>query len=59
MTNLKQLIEDAEMKAAESELLGNLSTDEEVRIYNRSLAAELKRYVEQLRGQLATGGEGG
>ncbi|AMA58576.1 MULTISPECIES: hypothetical protein [unclassified Bradyrhizobium] len=59
MTNLKQRIEDVEVKAAESELLGNLSADEEVRIYNRRLTVELKQYAKKLRRQLETGGKGG
>ncbi|QOG23423.1 hypothetical protein [Bradyrhizobium sp. SEMIA] len=59
MTNLRQQIEDAESKAAESELLGNLSADEEVRIYNRRLAVELKQHADRLRRQLSAAGKGG
>ena len=59
MANLRQRIEDVEVKAAESELLGNLSADEEVRIYNRRLAIELRQYAQKLRWQLDTGGKGG
>lgn len=44
---------------AESELLGNLSADEEVRIYNRRLALELKQYADRLRRQLNAAGKGG
>lgn len=53
MTNLKQRIEEIEQKAAESELLSTLSTDEEARIYNRRLAVELWEYAHKLRSQLA------
>ena len=48
MTNLKQRIEEIEQKAAESELLSTLSTDEEAR-----LAVELWEYAHKLRSQLA------
>ena len=59
MTDPRQQIEDVESKAAESELLGTLSADEEVRIYNRRLAVELKQYADRLRRQLDTAGKGG
>lgn len=53
MTNLKQRIEEIELKAAESDLMSTLSTDEEVRIYNRRLTVELRQYAQKLRQQLA------
>jgi hypothetical protein len=53
VTNLKQRIEDIELKAAESDLLSTLSTDDEVRIYNRRLTVELRQYAQKLRQQLA------
>src|ERR1700761_3411630 len=55
-TDLTKRIRDIERKAAESELLGNFSADEEVRTYNRRLAVELKEYARTLRArQLALG----
>jgi len=58
MLNLRQRIEDVEVKATESELLGNLSADEEVRIYNRRRAVELRQYAPNLRKKMDTGGNG-
>ena len=55
VTDLEKRIEDIETKAAESELLGNLSMDEEARIYNRRLAVKLKEYARRLRRQIAEG----
>ena len=52
MTDFEKRVEEIEAKAAESELLGNLSRDEEARIYNRRLAVELKEYARKLRGQM-------
>jgi hypothetical protein len=51
VTDPEKRVEEIEAKAAESGLLGNLSMDEEVRIYNRRLAVELKEYARRLRSQ--------
>ena len=58
VTDLEKRVEDIEAKAAESELLGNLSMDAEARVYNRRLAIELKEYAQRLRRQIETGGKG-
>ena len=52
MTDLAKRIEDIELKASESERIGNLSTDPEVRVYNERLAVELREYAQKLRGRL-------
>jgi hypothetical protein len=52
VTNLEKRVEEIEIKAAESELIGNLSMDEEIRTYNRRLAVELKEYAQKLRRQI-------
>lgn len=49
MTDHRKRIEDIEAKAAESELIGSLAADEEVRVYNRRLAVELREYAARLR----------
>jgi hypothetical protein len=56
--SLEKRVEEIEAKAAESERLGNLSRDEEARIYNRRLAVELKEYARKLRLELERGGKG-
>lgn len=53
MTDISKRIEDTEKKAAESDLLARLSADEEARLYNRSVSAELWAYARKLRSQLA------
>jgi hypothetical protein len=58
VTDLGKRIEEIEAKAAESEQLGNLSADAEVRIYNRRLAFELKEYAGKLRRQMEADGTG-
>ncbi|WFU82597.1 hypothetical protein QA645_07630 [Bradyrhizobium sp. CIAT3101] len=57
MTDLEERVEEIEARAAESELLGNLSMEEEARIYNRRLAVELKEYALKLRGQMESVGK--
>ena len=52
MTDLAKRIEEIELKASESERIGNLSTDPEVRVYNERLAVELREYAQKLRGRL-------
>lgn len=57
LTDLEKRVEEIEARAAESKLLGNLSMDEEARIYNRRLAVELKEYALKLRGQMESVGK--
>ena len=49
MTELEKRIDEIEKKAAESELIGTLATDPEVRNYNTRLAIELRDYAGKLR----------
>lgn len=53
MKNTSGRIEELEIKAAESELIADLTTDEEVRTYNSRLAEELREVVMRLRRQQA------
>ncbi len=53
MKNFSGRIEELEMQAAESALIADLTTDEEVRTYNSRLAAELREVVTRLRSQAA------
>lgn len=52
MDELKKRIEETEAKAVESELLGTLAMDSEVRIYNKRLAVELREFAETMRAGL-------
>lgn len=49
-----QKIAEIEAKAAESELIGNLSTDPDVRAYNRRLAVELREFAAKLKARLVS-----
>ena len=42
---------ELEAKAADSDMIACLTTDEEVRIYNRGLARKLRDHVARLRNQ--------
>jgi hypothetical protein len=52
MTDLQKQIDDLEKRAAESALIANLATDPEARLYNTSLARELRDVVARLRKRL-------
>ena len=55
MNDLKTRIEETEAKASESELLGTLAMDPDVRTYNKRLAVELREFAAKMRaGLLAT-----
>lgn len=49
MTDTQKRIDEIEARAAESELIGSLATDDEVRVYNRRLAVELRELAARLR----------
>jgi hypothetical protein len=50
--DLRKQIDDLEKRAAESALIANLATDPEARLYNTSLARELRDVVAGLRKRL-------
>jgi hypothetical protein len=52
MNELKKRIEDTEAKVVESELLGALAMDSEVRTYNERLAVELREFAQKMRAGL-------
>jgi hypothetical protein len=49
--DLSARIFELEAKAADSDMIASLSTDEETRIYNRGLARKLRDHVARLRKQ--------
>jgi len=49
MNDLTGRIEELEVKAAESALIADLTTDWEVRIYNARLAKDLRKAADNLR----------
>ena len=49
MNDLRGRIEELEVKAAESALIADLTTDWEVRVYNSRLAKDLRIAAENLR----------
>lgn len=49
MTELEKRIDEIEKKAAESDLIGTLATNPEVRTYNKRLTAELRDFARKLR----------
>lgn len=51
MNDVAGRIEELEVKAAESALIANLTTDWEVRTYNSRLAWELRQAADRLRRQ--------
>jgi hypothetical protein len=51
MVELHKQIDDLEKRAAESALIANLATDPEARLYNTSLARELRDVAAKLRRQ--------
>ena len=53
MNDIAGRIEELEVKAAESALIAELSTDWEVRVYNSRLARDLRTAAEDLRRQAA------
>jgi hypothetical protein len=53
MIDLKERIDDLEKRAAESARVASRSTDPEVRLYNASLARELRDIAVNLRSQYA------
>jgi hypothetical protein len=53
MIDLKERIDDLEKRAAESARVASLSTDPEARLYNASLARELRDIAVKLRSQYA------
>jgi protein subunit release factor A len=52
MSDLQKRIDHLEETAAQSEMLSERSTDEEVRSYNRRLAVKLREYAQRLRQQM-------
>jgi hypothetical protein len=52
MSDLQKRIDHLEEQAAQSELLSEAATAEELRIYNRRLANELREIARQLRTQM-------
>jgi len=51
MTDLQQRIDQLEARSLESQLIADLATDPEARLYNTSLARELRDQAERLRKQ--------
>ena len=51
MIDIKERIDDLEKRAAESAWVASLSTDPEARLYNASLARELRDIAVKLRSQ--------
>lgn len=49
MSDTQRRIEEIEARAAESDLIGSLAMDDEVRVYNRRLAVELREFAAKLR----------
>jgi len=56
MNERQRRIDEIEAKATESELIGRLATDPEIRIYNLRLGEELRAYAQQLKMLLASRG---
>jgi hypothetical protein len=50
-SDLSARIFELEAKAADSDMIASLTTDEEARIYNRGLARKLRDHVARLRKQ--------
>jgi hypothetical protein len=59
MNNLAGHIEELEIKAAESALIADLSTDREARTTNSRLAEELREGAARLRRQQAAANDNG
>jgi hypothetical protein len=53
MTDLQERIDELEKRARETARIASLSTDPETRLYNASLARELRDLTSQLRNQYA------
>jgi hypothetical protein len=49
MNDIAGRIEELEVKAAESALIADLTTDWEIRLYNSRLAKDLRRAADDLR----------
>jgi hypothetical protein len=49
MNDIAGRIEELEVKAAESALIANLTTDREIRVYNARLAKDLRQAADDLR----------
>jgi hypothetical protein len=52
MTDLQHRIDQLEARSLESQLIADLATDPEARVYNTGLAKELRDQAVKLRGQL-------
>jgi hypothetical protein len=52
MTDLQNRIDQLEARSLESQLIADLATDPEARVYNTSLARELRDQAAQLRCRL-------
>jgi hypothetical protein len=57
MDDIAGKIEELEIKAAESELIADLTTDWEVRLYNARLAKDLHTAAEHLRRRAKLAGD--
>jgi uncharacterized coiled-coil protein SlyX len=49
--SLDERIFELEAKAADSEMIASLTTDEETKLYHRGLAKQLRRSVERLKAE--------
>jgi hypothetical protein len=52
MTDLQNRIEELDARSLESQLIADLATDPEARLYNTSLAKKLRTQAAKLRRQL-------
>lgn len=52
MTDLKNRIDELETRSLESQLIADLATDPETRLYNASLAKKLRTQAAKLRREL-------
>jgi hypothetical protein len=52
MTDLQNRIDELDARSLESQLIADLATDPEARLYNTSLAKELRTQAAKLRRQL-------
>ena len=57
MNDIAGRIEELEVKAAESALIAELTTDREVRVYNARLAKDLRTAAESLRRRAKIAGD--
>lgn len=53
MSDLQNRIDQLEVRSVESKLIADLATDPETRLYNSSLAKELKDLAAKLRTQVS------